>query len=674
MANHWLGVDTGGTFTDFVYYDGESIRIHKVLSTPQSPEKAILQGIAEMRLSTQGLHLIHGSTVATNAVLEGKGVNTVYVTNSGFADVLTIGRQARRELYNLMPRPRSPLIPQTHCLEINTRLSAKAELLQPLVEEDIDQLLQQIKQLKPDAVAINLLFSFLDGRQEKTLKRAIEKMLQGQGDNSPFVCCSSDVLPEYKEYERGMATALNAYVGPLMQGYLNRLSRDLEVDTAKHLTSLSVLQSSGGTIDAAQAGQNAVKLLLSGPAGGLKGAQYVAALSDESKLLSFDMGGTSTDVALIDGEIKLSSEAKIADYPVAVPMVDMHTIGAGGGSIAMVDVGGLLNVGPQSAGANPGPACYGKGGEQPTVTDANLVLGRLRADGFLGKGMRLDICASQQAMQKVASPLGLSIEEAALGVIRIANEHMVRALRTISVQRGHDPEDFVLTCFGGAGGLHVCALADTLRMKRAIVPVYGGVLSALGMLVAQPTRELSASLIQALLNSDLSQLQYKFTELEQQGVAELRNEVSDTVLSIRRSMDLRYKGQNFTLNLPWTGSTSAGLDKLQHEFNVLHKSVYGHALNMPVELVNVRVSIKSERPPFELPKITATHENYQSDPPLINCFGFEQAVPLYQREELQAGQIIKGPALILEKVSTTLLDTHWSCAVDDWGNLLLKRI
>jgi len=678
MANHWLGVDTGGTFTDFVYYDGESIRIHKVLSTPQSPEKAILQGIAEMQLSTQGLHLIHGSTVATNAVLEGKGVNTVYVTNTGFADVLTIGRQARRELYNLMPRPRAPLIPKTHCLEINTRLSAKAELLQPLVSEDIDQLLQQIKQLKPDAVAINLLFSFLDARQEKTLKQAIEKMLQAQSDNAYFVCCSSDVLPEYKEYERGMATALNAYVGPLMQGYLNQLSKDLQVGTAQHAASLSVLQSSGGTIDAAQAGRNAVKLLLSGPAGGLKGAQYVATLSGETRLLSFDMGGTSTDVALIDSEIKLSSEANIADYPVAVPMVDMHTIGAGGGSIAMVDAGGLLNVGPQSAGAAPGPACYGKGGEQPTVTDANLVLGRLRVDGFLGKGMQLDIAAAQQAMQKVAKPLGLSIEEAALGVIRIANEHMVRALRAISVQRGHDPEDFVLTCFGGAGGLHVCALADALRMKRAIVPVHGGVLSALGMLVAQPTRELSASLIQELLNSELSQLQQKFVELEQQGVAELRNEVSDTALSIQRSMDLRYKGQSFTLNLPWTGSTSAELGELQQAFNKLHKSTYGHELNMPVELVNVRVSIKGDKPPFELPKIMrgemSEYEDNQHEPSSVNCFGFDQSVSLYQREKLRAGQSITGPALILEKVSTTLLDTHWSCAVDDWGNLLLKRI
>jgi len=673
MANHWLGVDTGGTFTDFVYYDGESIRIHKVLSTPQSPDKAILQGIAEMQLSTHGLHLTHGSTVATNAVLEGKGVNTVYVTNSGFADVLTIGRQARRELYNLMPKPRAPLISKSHCLEINTRLSAKAELLQPLLAEDIDQLLKKIKQLKPDAVAINLLFSFLDATQEKTLKQAIKNMRLAQGDKTPFVCCSSDVLPEYKEYERGIATALNAYVGPLMQGYLNQLSEELAVGVSKNAASLSVLQSSGGTIDAAQAGQNAVKLLLSGPAGGLKGAQYVAALSGESKLLSFDMGGTSTDVALINGEIKLSSEASIADYPVAVPMVDMHTIGAGGGSIATVDAGGLLNVGPQSAGANPGPACYGKGGVQPTVTDANLVLGRLRADGFLGKGMQLDIAAARKAMQLVAKPLDLSIEEAALGVVRIANQHMVRALREISVQRGYDPEDFVVTCFGGAGGLHVCALADALRMKQAIVPIYGGVLSALGMLVAQPTRELSSSLIQGLLSSDLSQLQQKFNELEQLGVLELRRELSDTNLAIQRSMDLRYQGQSFTLNLPWCGSTKAELDELQQAFNSLHKSTYGHALDMPVELVNVRVSIKGGRPPFELPKISARYEDDQSAMIEVSCFGVDQPVPVYQREALKAGQEIKGPALILEKVSTTLLDEHWSCIVDAWGNLLLKR-
>ena len=287
MVNHWLGVDTGGTFTDFVYYDGKNVRIHKVLSTPASPEKAILQGIDELSISTQGLHVIHGSTVATNAVLEAKGVNTVYVTNRGFADVLSIGRQARRELYNLMPKPRAPLIPKSHCLEINTRLSAEGELLQDLQEEDLAQLIEQISVLAPEAVAINLLFSFLDNTQEMAIKQAIETAAQDAAALPDFVCVSSDVLPEYKEYERGMATALNAYVGPLMQGYLQRLSNALDKLAVQHsaessvaTSHLSVLQSAGGTIDALKAGQHAVNLLLSGPAGGLKGAAYIAGLAN----------------------------------------------------------------------------------------------------------------------------------------------------------------------------------------------------------------------------------------------------------------------------------------------------------------------------------------------------------------------------------------------------------
>ena len=675
MANHWLGVDTGGTFTDFVYYDGCSIRIHKVLSTPGAPEKAILQGIEELQISKQGLQVIHGSTVATNAVLEGKGVNTVYVTNTGFADVLTIGRQARSELYNLMPEPRAALIPQSHCLEVNTRLSASAELLQPLLQDDVDQLIEEIRQIKPSSVAINLLFSFLDGEQEKVLKQAVEDAFASNKGVDMFVCCSSEVLPEYKEYERGMATALNAYVGPLMQGYLNRLSKRLEVDIGDEAANLSVLQSSGGTIKAALAGEHAVHLLLSGPAGGLRGAQYVAGLGGESRLLSFDMGGTSTDVALMDGGIKLSSEGSIAGYPVAVPMVDMHTIGAGGGSVASVDSGGLLNVGPESAGAMPGPACYGNGGEEPTVTDANLILGRLRADGFLGKGMQLDVGAAKTAMQKIAVPLGLSIEEAALGVVRIANEHMVRALREISVQRGYDPEEFILMCFGGAGGLHVCALAKALRMTRAIVPVYGGVLSALGMLVAQPSRELSHSAIQNLKTCEPKYLEEQFTLLEQQGIEDMQDELQGQP-QIKRSVDLRYQGQSFTLNIGWNKISNESLSRdeintLEEKFHELHKNTYGHKLSMPVELVNLRVSIKGEPPGFNLPKIKVKSEHQDNLKSAI-CFAEDEAVHIYQRELLVKGQVIKGPVLILEKVSTTFVEKGWSFEVDDWGNLILQ--
>ena len=665
MASHWLGVDTGGTFTDFVYYDGQQLRIHKVLSTPRAPEQAILQGIEELQLDVRGLHLVHGSTVATNAVLEGKGANTVYVTNRGFADVLSIGRQARSELYNLMPRPRPPLIPRSHCLEVNTRLSAQGELLQALSDADIEQLCQQVRALNADAVAINLLFSFLDPRQEQALKRALQTDAQWQG----FVCVSSQVLAEYKEYERGMATALNAYVGPLMQGYLTRLENALNVagGAAQGLASLSILQSSAGCIAAAQAAEHGVHLLLSGPAGGLKGAQKVAQLAGYSRLLSFDMGGTSTDVALIDGDIRLTSEASIAGYPVAVPMVDMHTIGAGGGSIATVDAGGLLNVGPQSAGADPGPACYRRGGQQPTVTDANLLLGRLRVDGFKSSNMQLDLAAARSAMQPLAEALGLSVEEAALGVIRIANEHMVRALRKISLERGHDPQAFVLACFGGAGGLHVCALADAMGMRQALVPTCGGVLSALGMLVAQPSRELSHSVLQPLQQLDEAQLDSLFEQMQQQGMADMQRELSAPP-QVSRSLDLRYQGQSFNLMLPWMP-----LDELQQDFHELHRHTYGHALDLPVELVNLRLRLEGEAPPFELPRIGSLQQSGAAEPVWVECVGFERSLPLYQREQLSAGQQIQGPALIAEAVSTTLLAEHWQCRVDPWGNLLLQR-
>ncbi len=668
MATHWLGVDTGGTFTDFVYFDGASIRIHKVLSTPSAPERAILQGIKELAISLSGLQVIHGSTVATNAALENRGVKTVYVTNTGFADVLSIGRQARSELYNLMPQPQAPLIAPENCLEVNTRLSAKGELLQDLDKADLNDLLKKIIKIQPQAIAINLLFCYLDNRQEQAIKRFLTAHL-----DDVFVCCSSDVLPECKEYERGMATALNAYVGPLMQGYLNRLNKALDesAEAVGCKPSLAVLQSSGGTIQAAQAGEHAVNLLLSGPAGGLKGAQYIAGLNQQTKLLSFDMGGTSTDVALIDGEITLTNEGHVGRYPVAVPMVDMHTIGAGGGSLAYVDDGGLLNVGPQSAGASPGPACYGQGGSRATVTDANLLLGRLQAKVFLGEGMPLDVAAAQQALAKIAMQISEPLETVALGIIRIANEHMVRALRKISVQRGFDPQDFTLTCFGGAGGLHVCALADALKMQRAFVPVYGGVLSALGMLVAAPSRELSRSCIQAWLESDIAQLEKIYMHLQNSGIRDMQAELNAQP-TLKRSVDLRYIGQSFTLNLALDDRLKiADLKATEQAFHQLHKKIYGHELDMPVELVNLRVSIKGEKPAFNLPVISCSGQ--QVKPEIISLYGVDGDVDLYHRHDLCRQQQISGPALIIDTVSTTLIEKNWRCRVDDWGNLLLER-
>ncbi len=656
----FLGVDTGGTFTDFILFDDQSksIRIHKVLSTPHAPEKAILQGIAELGVETSGLTIVHGSTVATNAVLEGKGVRTAYITNKGLGDMLAIGRQARQELYNLMPKKKPPLIEADLCLEVDSRLSAQGEHLQQLTAQNLSVMLEQLQALSPEAVAINLLFSFFDESEEVKIEQAI---VEHFGEHGVFISRSSDVLPEYKEFERGMTTTLNAKVGPLMQGYLQRLEVSLGGEK-----NLSIMQSSGGTTSAEQAGSYPVNLLLSGPAGGLKGAQTVAAASGVDRLLSFDMGGTSTDVSIIDKEIGFTTGAKIGGYPVAVPMVDMHTIGAGGGSIAQVDAGGLLLVGPESAGANPGPACYGKGGKRPTVTDANVVLGRLLPQSFLGGNMQLDKTAAIAAVNSIAEPLGLTVEQAAEGIIAVVNDHMVRALRVMSVERGEDPKDFTLVSFGGAGGLHVCALAEELEMKKALVPVNAGVLSALGMLVADASRERSRTINKLLKNCDAENIAQSFSELVNHARSELvsnANHATEAEIQISQTVDVRYQGQSNALNIPWQN-----LQNIEQAFHQKHKDSYGHDLDVEIELVNLRVRAIEKRRSFELPAWQAT-ETLQDTFTVMP--GLEKPVPVINRAGLKVKQKIKGPALITETSSTTWIAEGWSAVVDEVGNLAL---
>lgn len=655
-----LGVDTGGTFTDFVVLTDDQIRIHKCLSTPSAPEQAILDGIKQLGLTaaarTGQLVVVHGSTVATNAALEGKGVRTVFITNRGLGDMLTLGRQTRRELYNLRPDPIPPPVPRALCLETGGRLGADGAVIDPLSEQDLQDLQTAIATLNPEAVAINLLFSFVDDRFEK----AIEAILP----NTVFCSRSSFVLPEYKEYERGMATWLNAWLGPLVQRYLQTL------DQALSPSPVAVMQSSGGTIGARQAARRAVNMLLSGPAGGLAAARFIGDLIGSKHLLTFDMGGTSTDVALIAGDIQLTSEGRIGHYPVAVPMVDMHTIGAGGGSIAYVDAGGLLQVGPQSAGADPGPACYGRGSSQPTVTDANAVLGRLRPDAFLGGAMTLDIDAARAAIQPLAGEIGLDIEDTAQGIIDIANEHMTRALRVISVQRGHDPALFQLCCFGGAGGLHVCALAENLHMDKILVPIHAGVLSALGMLVAPRERQLSRSQPGLLSELDDQLINQALAELAQTGIAELQQEgVAEHRIQQRASLDLRYRGQSFTLNLPWQG-----LARAQPDFHQAHRGRYGHSLPVAVELVNVRLTLTAPIDTVTLP--TLNDASIQSPPmPTARAalYGFSQPLPIYHRQSLPPGFQLTGPALVTEQIATTLIAAGWQLLVDAFGNLLLTR-
>jgi N-methylhydantoinase A len=649
-----LGVDTGGTFTDFVCFDGAQIRIHKVLSTPGAPEQAILQGVRELGLEGRPFYLVHGSTVATNAVLEGKGVRTAYVTNYGLGDVLTLGRQARRELYNLQPQAPVPPVPAGLCLETGGRVGADGSTVEGLDEAECDELVDRIRALAPEAVAINLLFSYLDDRYERLIEQRLPDHL--------FTARSSEILPEQGEYERGIATWVNAWVGPKVQGYVQRLQDAVEPSP------VHVMQSSGLTMRADKAARRAVNLLLSGPAGGLMGAQRIGAELGRSRLLTFDMGGTSTDVALIDGQLNLTSEGHIGPYPVAVPMVDMHTIGAGGGSIACIDEGGMLAVGPQSAGADPGPACYGRGGTLATVTDANLVLGRLRPAAFLGGVMQLDLHAASEALGRLAGEMQLTPEQAAFGVVEVANQHMAQALRVISVQKGIDPAGFTLTAFGGAGGLHVCALAEALGIRRALVPVHAGVLSALGMLAAPRGRQLSHTVPGLIEQHSDAQLISRLHALAAQGRAELIEEgVEAAAITTSFSLDVRYRGQSYTLNVPYRSVRQA-----LAEFHDAHQRRFGHRLRAPVELVNLRVSLSARHSEFAL------RTGWQ--PPAGKPFeraelaGCERLVDVWQRHDLEFDTPCAGPVVIIDAVATTYVASGWQALRHATGCLLLEHL
>ena len=666
-----LGVDIGGTFTDFVWAEDGALRVLKVPTTP-AQEEGFLAGLERLPMG-KIRRIVHGTTVATNALLEGKWAVTALITTAGFRDVLEIGRQNRPSLYDLFCDRPPPLVPREWRLEVPERLDARGRVIRPLDEEAVRELAAKIKAGGIQAVAVVFLFSFLNPVHE----RRVEKILREEGIKAP-ITLSSEVLPEFREYERASTTVMTAALRPVVEGYLSRLSGALA--SRGIAAPILVMQSSGGVAGTEEAARVAAALLLSGPAGGAIGARRVGLAAGFPDLITLDMGGTSADVALIrDGEITLTPEREIAGRPVRLPMVDVHTVGAGGGSIAWIDPGGGLRVGPRSAGAVPGPACYGRGGTEPTVTDAHLFLGHIPGERPLG-GLRVlsqDLAA--RAIEGVARALGLKPEQAAWGILEVVEATMERAIRVISVERGHDPREFALVAFGGAGPLHGASLARKLGIPRVLMPAQAGVLSALGLLSADLVHTFVRSLVVPLdgisperVNGILSGFRREAEEiLEGEGVPPGARKYLPVA-------DLRYRGQAFelTLSLPDRPLTPEDLESLAEEFHREHERRYGYSVpGEPVELVNLRLTAVGETDKPELPRHPAggSVEGALIERRLL-YFGGEgwREAPVYVRGRLPAGAELRGPAVIEGDESTCLVPPDARAYVDAYGNLILE--
>jgi N-methylhydantoinase A len=664
MAKFVIGVDTGGTFTDFVVLWNGELRVHKVLSTPANPAEAILRGLEQLEVGADLGALVHGSTVATNAVLERKGVRTGLITTAGFRDVLEIGRQTRPRLYSIRVERDPPLVGRELRVEVTERLDERGEVMIPLDTNSVDEAIAALRLAGAESVAVCLLFSFANPAHE----RAVVAAARAAGFH---VSASFEVLPEFREYERTSTVVLNAYVAPIMDRYLGELQASLP-DGAP----LRIMQSNGGSISAATARREAARTLLSGPAAGVVGAAYVAEASGFERSITFDMGGTSTDVALIDGGITETSDGNIGGYPTRLPMIDIHTVGAGGGSIAWFDTGGALRVGPRSAGADPGPAAYGRRGVEPTVTDANVALGRLIPEAFLGGGMTLQVEAARDAVGRIARRLGSTVEEAALGMVRIANANMEAAIRVISVERGHDPRRFALVAFGGAGPLHACELASALRIPRVLMPSTPGVLSALGMLAADILKDYVRTVMVA---SDAASgvVEPVFAELEARGRAELRTEgVAPEHTVIERYLDLRYVGQSYELVVPYAGDLPGAIAG----FHGAHERRFGYSDPAErVQVVNVRLKARglADRPTIARLPVEPDAKATPSETRTVVFAGDGGAeshqTPIFDRTTLNPGAVIEGPAIVTQYDTTTVLPPGWRATVDAVRSLVAEH-
>ncbi len=672
MPKHVVGIDVGGTFTDIAVLKDGHLTVHKLPSTPSDPSKGILQGVAEVGITEADF--VHGSTVATNALLEGKGSRTALVTTLGFEDVLEIGRQARAELYNLDLDRLEPLAPWELRFGLKERVDHNGAIIEDLTPEAISALAVLVEEAKVDAVAVSFLFSFLNPAHEEAVLAALRDL-----PGKPFISISSRVLPEFREYERTSTVVVNSYVGEIMARYLGELENALG-------QGLRIMQSSGGSITSRLASEQPVRTILSGPAGGVVGAFYTGVQAGYPDIITLDMGGTSTDVSLCPGQIKETTGQYVGGYPIGVPMIEIHTVGAGGGSIARVDGGGALVVGPQSAGADPGPACYGQG-DQITVTDANLILGRLIPDQFLGGRLTLDRKRVEDLASDIASRIGAGVQEAALGIIRVVNSNMERAIRSISLERGYDPREFTLIPFGGAGPMHCCELARELGIPRILAPVHPGILSALGVAIADVVKDYSRTVMLRGADVDRSRLEEEFSGMEGLARQELGSEgLPVERMQVRRFVDVRYVGQSFELTIDYpaitrpnarTGGSVRDLRRVIGEsFYRAHLRRFGYAdRNEPVEIVNLRLKLE-----LEVEKLELTPEAPGQPDPSAAKTGESQVVfsqgettaALYQRDLLHCGHRISGPALILQMDTTIVLPPEWQAEVDPLGNLLLE--
>ena len=678
-----LGVDVGGTFTDFALYDVENDRLEfgKTPSTPADQTVGVTQGLQQLvqRLgipTSEITFFIHGTTVAVNALLERKGARTGLIVTSGFRDILHIGRQDRPSLYDWRIRRPDPLVPRHLRFEMRERVIHTGEVLVPLDLEDLQAVVEKLREAKVESVAVCLLHSYANPAHEQTIGRALAEALPGV-----TVSLSSDILPEFKEYDRMSTTTINAYVGSVMGRYLRSLQQGIAEVGVK--SDLHIMQSNGGIMGAASAVEKPIHTILSGPAAGVIGGVAIANEAGQPNSISIDMGGTSFDICLsYQGEVRRTQESEIEGFPVKVPMVDIHTLGAGGGSIAWIDAGGALRVGPHSAGADPGPACYGRGGAEPTVTDANLVLGRLNPASFLGGDMALDIEQGHQAASdRIAGPLGLSVEEAAEGIIRVVNATMIKGIRVVSVAKGYDPREFCIVAFGGAGPVHASELASELDIPRVLVPIAPGVTSALGLLMADMRHDYVRTVLRLAAESDARELGHRYAEMEAEALDQMEREgLPPDGVNLVRLADVRYLGQGFELEVPVTGGTlDAGrMAELVERFHQAHKRRYGYAnSDNPVEIVNLRLTALAELPQ---PRLAAGQLNGATNPPGAqkeqrHVYFNKRFVPtaIYDRSRLNPGDVVEGPAVIEQLDSTTVVWPAQQARVDPYRNLILDR-